>query len=63
MKYRVIVKVGYHTALFEFDDMTEAGEFAKAILTHQVPNEDTSYKTSISMQILQDGDTEEEDEE
>lgn len=63
MKYRVIVKIGYHEAWFDFEDMADAGEFAKTVLTHQAPNEDTRYKTSVNILVVKDGEAAEEDEE
>ena len=52
MKYRVILEVGYNTAWFEFEDITDAGEFAKTLLMHQVSNEDTKHKSKIRLEII-----------
>lgn len=52
MKYRVIVKVSYHEAWFEFDDIESAGEFAKNILTHQVESEDSKRKSTVRIDVV-----------
>jgi hypothetical protein len=52
MKYRLILKVGYYEAWFEFDSIREAGAFAEAILVHQIPNEDTNKKIYITVQVV-----------
>lgn len=62
MKYRVIVKIGYNEAWFDFDDMQDAGKFAEAVLVHQVPNEDTRRKTSVSIRVMSDGEETEDEE-
>ena len=51
MKYRVIIKVSYHDAWFEFDSIAEAGSFAETVLVHQIPNEDTKTKSFITIPI------------
>jgi len=52
MKYRVILKVNYYEAWFEFETIEEAGEFAKTILIHQVDNEDNKKKSTIRIQVI-----------
>lgn len=52
MIYRVILKVRYNEAWFDFDDIESAGEFAKTILTHQVVSDDAKPKTTISMKVI-----------
>lgn len=52
MKYRVILKVNYYEAWFEFDTVEEAGEFAKTILTHQVESEDNKRKSMIRLEVI-----------
>lgn len=52
MKYRIIFKVGYNEAWFEFSDLNEAGEFAKKLLTTLVPNEDTKKRNHIRLEII-----------
>lgn len=41
MIYRVVIKVGYNDAAFEFESLRDAGNFARMVLTHQVGTEDT----------------------
>lgn len=52
MKYRVIFKVSYNEAWFEFDTIEEAGEFAKTILMHQVESEDSRRKSMIRLEVI-----------
>lgn len=58
--YRIAIKISYYEALFEFEDLDDAGEFAKMILTHQVENDDTKKKTHVSIRTIVRGDKEEE---
>ena len=59
--YRVILKVGYYVAHFEFKESKEACDFANAALEHMVSNEDTDKATYITMQVV-DKDAEESEE-
>ena len=52
MIYRVIMRVSYHEALFDFDNIEEAGDFCKALLVHNVDGEDAKRKHSVSMEII-----------
>lgn len=52
MKYRVIFKVSYNEAWFEFETIEEAGEFAKTILVHQIESSDSRRKSSIRVEII-----------
>lgn len=52
MKYRVIYEVGYCTTWFEFDSIEVAGDFAKTMLIHQVPNKDTGRKMHVDIQVV-----------
>ena len=54
MKYRIILKVGYYSTWFDFDDIEAAGEFAKTILLHQVQNEDTEKGTSVKIEVIRE---------
>lgn len=63
MKYRVIVAVGYNKAWFDFDTIEEAGEFAKTVLIHQTPNEDTTKKDHVRLEIIDLSITDAEEEE
>ncbi len=58
--YRVAIKISYYEAWFEFEDLDDAGEFAKMILTHQVENDDTKKKTQVNIRAIVRGDKEEE---
>lgn len=40
IKYRVILRIGYYEAVYEFDTVEEAGGFASTALLHQIPSED-----------------------
>ena len=50
--YRVIIKVSYHEAFFEFESAEDAAAFARVALTHMVTNEDTKKTSYIAMQIV-----------
>ena len=63
MIYRVILKVGYNVAWFDFDSMEDAGEFAKTALIHQSPNDDTRKEASISIKVMDPSAEAEEEEE
>ena len=52
MIYRVILKVGYNEAWFDFDTIEEAGEFAKTILVHQTENEDSKRRSVIRLEVI-----------
>lgn len=53
MIYRVVINVGYYTAYFDFDTPKKACRFATSALTHSVSNEDTSKKSSITLEIIE----------
>lgn len=50
--YRITIKISYYEAWFEFEDLNEAGEFAKTILSHQVENEDVKKKTHVNISVV-----------
>ena len=52
MIYRIVLKVGYCEAWFDFETIEGAADFARDILAHQVASEDTKRGTSISIEIL-----------
>lgn len=54
MFYRVILRVGYSEAWFNFTDIKEAAEFARLVLEHQELNEDTTLKRSISIKVIKE---------
>ena len=62
MKYRVILKVGYNEAWFEFNEIQDAGEFAKSILMYHVDCEDTKRKSSVRIDMIDTTIESEEDE-
>ena len=52
MNYRVVLKVSYNEAWFDFDTIEEAGEFAKTILVHQTNSEDSRKKSSVKIDVI-----------
>lgn len=54
--YRIVVEVGYREVSLEFQNIEEAGEFAKSFLTHAKVDEDR-HKPKISLEVV---DTDEE---
>lgn len=52
MIYRVILSVGYNKAWFDFSSIEEAGEFAKEILVHQTPDEDSYKRGSVRIEVI-----------
>lgn len=52
MKYRVVLKVGYHEAWFDFDSMVAAGDFATAVLIHQTGIDDTPAKAYVKILVM-----------
>lgn len=61
MTYRVIIKVGYCSAHYDFDSASAAGDFATMALRHQIPNEDTKKKQSIMIEVIDPSIVEEEE--
>lgn len=62
MIYRVIIKISYKTAYYDFDDIQSAGQFAEMALTHNKPNEDKD-EHYITIKIIDPNVEEAEDEE
>lgn len=52
IKYRVILKVSYNEAWFEFEDGAKAVDFAKTALESMVNNKDMSRKSYVSVQVV-----------
>lgn len=52
IKYRVVLKVGYQEAWFEFETAKDATKFAEVALTNMVTNEDNKKKTHINLQVV-----------
>jgi len=63
IKYRVVIKVSYNEAWFEYDGAAEAVNFASNALSHMVSNEDAKKPSRIAIEIVNTGMEEEEDEE
>jgi len=61
IKYRVIIKVSYHAAWFEFDSADQACGFATNAISHMVNSEDQKKKSYITIQVV-DADAKDEDE-
>lgn len=64
IKYRVILKIGYYEAVYEFDTAEEAGWFASTALMHQIPSEDNrSTPAFVTMKAVDVEKEKEEDDE
>ena len=63
MKYRVVIKVGYNEAWFEFDTPVGACNFATTAIGQQVKNGDTCKKDHIRIEVIDPTVKVEEDEE
>jgi len=50
--YRVVLRVGYCEAYFDFSTADEACIFARISLEHMVENEDTKKQHYINLQII-----------
>lgn len=62
MIYRVILKVSYYEAFYDFQDIQSAADFVVIALSHQTANEDTKKKRSISIVVIDPSIEEEKDE-
>lgn len=60
MIYRVVIKVGYNDAAFEFESLRVAGDFARMVLTHQVETEDTKKAIYVKIEVRSCEEDEEE---
>jgi len=61
VKYRVVVRVSYNEAWFEFDDAKEAVSFASIALSHMVSNEDAKKPSRIAIDVVNTEMEEEDD--
>ena len=52
IKYRVIIKVSYYEAWFDFESIEDAGEFAKIALMHNVPSKDSREFEGIRIEVV-----------
>lgn len=59
MIYRVILKISYYEAWFDFDNVEEAAGFVAIAMAHQVENEDTQKKKSVRIEVIDPTFTEE----
>ena len=50
--YRVVIKVSYCEAFFDFDSLNEACEFARTAVVHSAENEDNKYPTSLIIKVI-----------
>ena len=50
--YRVILKVSYHYAHFEFEKMEDACAFADTILWHMVDSEDQKRPAKVTIELV-----------
>ena len=58
--YRVVIKVGYNEAAFEFESLRDAGDFARMVLTHQVETKDTEKALYVKIEVRSCEEDEEE---
>lgn len=61
MIYRVVLKISYNEAYFDFEDIESAGRFARLILVHMVDSDDSRKKTSIRIEVINTENKESED--
>lgn len=61
MIYRVVIKVGYNEAAFEFESLRDAGDFARMVLTHQVGTGDTEKALYVKIEVRSCEEEEEEE--
>ena len=62
MKYRVVLKVSYNEAWFDFDSAEEACKLAELLLTSMVDSDDQKRKAVIRMDIINTAVESDEDE-
>lgn len=61
MVYRVIIKVSYMQAYFDFEDGEDAVRFAIQAVEHSVPSEDVKKAVGVVVRKVDPTKTEEED--
>lgn len=49
MEYRVLIKEGYHTMSFVYDNLEEATKFAESAKTHRVFSNDEDHDYSVGL--------------
>ena len=52
MIYRIKLSIGYRDAYIEFNDATEASEFASTLLEHYVQPEDERYIAKVVIEVI-----------
>lgn len=52
IKYRVVIKVSYNEAWFDFENAQQAGDFAAIALKHMVPSEDQRKSSYITIRVV-----------
>lgn len=62
MIYRVVIKISYKKAIYDFDNIQSAGQFAEMALIHSKPNEDKE-EHYITIKVINPDVEEAEDEE
>lgn len=50
--YRVIIKISYYEARFEFAEIDQAAAFCKTILENMVDSEDEKKAAKVNLQIV-----------
>ena len=53
--YRVILKISYREAYFDFVDAAEACGLAKTMIEHLVSSDDENEKAKIIIEIIDEG--------
>ena len=61
MIYRVVLRVSYNDAFFDFDNAADACHFATIALEHSADSEDQKKKSTITLVIINTNEEEEED--
>lgn len=63
MIYRVVLKVSYNEAFFDFDSLDQACNFARVAVEHSVKSEDQKKIGKISVMVINSAINEQEEEE
>ena len=61
MIYRVVLKVGYYKAWFDFENSEEASVFMTTALVHSVESEDSRKMAKVTLELIDPTVKEEED--
>lgn len=62
VKYRVVLKVSYYEAHFDFEKSEDACKFAELAVTHSVKSEDSDRTPFIGIRVIKEKNDEESDE-